>query len=148
MDGTQRREEATDIEEEEEDEDEEAADLEGAGAPAAAKAHAVSSMPAVATSPHSSLAEPPGFSPVRGGPSALPVLLNTTHAACTAQRVANASVQSCTRQQQHRCCTVFNADSESSLYIDCAGTGPFTARYIGDRQALTRAVRGVPACRC
>lgn len=75
MDGTQRREEATDIEEEEEEEEEEeAADPEEAGAPAPASAHAMSSVPAVATSPHSSLAEPPGFSPVRDGPSAPLVL--------------------------------------------------------------------------
>ena len=113
MDGTQRREEATDIEEEEdEDEDEEeeveeqAANQGDAGEPALTKAHAVPSMPAVTTSPHSSLAEPPGFSPVRGEPSASPVLgphlrtLNATAAACTAQIVAHASAWSRTGQQQ------------------------------------------------
>ena len=68
VDGTQRREEATDDEEEEEDN---TGDHEGAGTPSAAGAHAGSSMPAVATSPRSSLAEPPGFSPVRDGTGAL-----------------------------------------------------------------------------
>ena len=64
VDGTQRREEATDIEEEEEEE--EAADSEEA----VAERNAVSGAPAVATSPRSSLAEPPGFSPGRDGAGA------------------------------------------------------------------------------
>lgn len=63
MDGTQRRQEATD--DEDEDEDEEAEEQGGWAQASGADATAVSSTPAVATSPRSSLAEPPGFSPVR-----------------------------------------------------------------------------------
>lgn len=73
MDGTQRREEATDIDEDEEVEE---GELPGAG-PAGKPA-----MSAMATGGHtsqSSLAEPPGFSPIRDAASAaLPCL----HALC------------------------------------------------------------------
>lgn len=118
MDGTQRREEATDIEEEEEEE--EAADQEDAGAPAAAKA--VSSMPVVVTSPNSSLAEPPGFSPVRDGPSAPHVLeLSSLNNSCCLHSTTSGP---CLSLELHRAaarqlmqCSQ-DDDSQRSLHID------------------------------
>ena len=70
VDGTQRREEATDIEDEEEEEEEEEEEKAAGSEGAAAGEMVTSSMPAVATSPQSSLAEPPGFSPGHDGASA------------------------------------------------------------------------------